>query len=213
MRVEHTIAELDRLPGRSDPVRATLPRPVGRGGEPSARAAPVGGRTASGGDRVRGLHGRDQRLRLGGDGERGYHRRRVGERPATGLAGLDAESLTDTCDEHYPAWLALWVQEGRFRGLDTSRCGRRDPGALRVLDAALPPGACGPSPQRSRNEGTSVSQAGRHLITIRDRAGAVGGRRRHLNTSRPHAPRHPPRHPAHSRASPPGGRRPGCPMR
>lgn len=37
-----------------------------------------------------------------------------------GLAGLASESLTDTCDEHYPAWQALWVQEGRFRSLDAA---------------------------------------------------------------------------------------------
>lgn len=66
-----------------------------------------------------------------------------------GLAGLGSESLTDTCDEHYPAWQALWVQESRFRSLDAAviddeslarydfwmqRCRR----ALRPVAAAAP---------------------------------------------------------------------------
>jgi len=119
MRVEHTIAELDRLPGRSDPVRAVC-RDQSEGAashlpvQLRSEAGPRAGEAAfvdcmdvlsvfvsvamENGDTT-------------GDGL-GTIRNR--------LAGLDAESLTDTCDEHYPAWLALWVQEGRFRVLDTS---------------------------------------------------------------------------------------------
>ena len=117
MRVEHTTAELDRLPGRSDPVRAACrDQSEGAAGRLPIQLRPEAGPRAvetafvdcmdvlsvfvsvamEGGDTT-------------GDGL-GTIRNR--------LAGLDSESLTDTCDEHYPAWQALWVQEGRFRSLD-----------------------------------------------------------------------------------------------
>lgn len=119
MRAEHTIAELDRLPGRSDPVRtACSAQSAGAAGRlPMQLRSEAGARAVEtafvdcmdvlsvfvsvameNGDTT-------------GDGL-GTIRNR--------LAGLDSESLTDTCDEHYPAWQALWVQEGRFRWLDAN---------------------------------------------------------------------------------------------
>ena len=119
MRAEHTIAELDRLPGRSDPVRAAchdqsqgavarLPIQLRPGTGPRATEAAFGdcmdvmsvfvSVAMEGGDTT-------------GDGLGAVR---------NGLAGLDSESLTDTCDEHYPAWQALWVQEGRLRSLDVN---------------------------------------------------------------------------------------------
>ena len=81
MRAEHTTAELDRLPGRSDPVRVTC-RDQSEGA-PGRLPIQLRSETrpARGGGRVRGLHGRAECLRLRGDGQRGYHRRRTGVRP------------------------------------------------------------------------------------------------------------------------------------
>ena len=119
MRVEHTTAELDRLPGSSAPVRAACrDHSEGAAGrlpiQLRSEAGPRAAETAfvdcmdvlsvfvsvamESGDTT-------------GDGL-GTIRHR--------LTGLDSESLTDSCDEHYPAWQALWVQEGRFRSLDVN---------------------------------------------------------------------------------------------
>lgn len=119
MRVEHTTAELDRLPGRSTPVRAACrDQAEGAAGrlpiQLRSEAGPRAAETAfvdcmdvlsvfvsvamESGDTT--------------DDGLGTTRNR--------LAGLDSKSLTDTCDEHYPAWQALWVQEGRFRTLDVN---------------------------------------------------------------------------------------------
>ena len=119
MRVEHTTAELDRLPGRSAPVRAAC-RDQSEG---AAGRLPIQLRSEAGPRAVEtafvdcmdvlsvfvsvAMENGDTT-----DDGLGTIRGR--------LAGLDSESLTDTCDEHYPAWQALWVQEGRFRALDVN---------------------------------------------------------------------------------------------
>ena len=119
MRVEHTTAELDRLPGRSEPVRTAcndqsagaadqLPMQLRSEAGPRAEETAFGdcmdvlsvfvSVAMENGDTT-------------GDGLGAVRNR---------LAGLGSESLTDTCEEHYPAWQALWVQEGRFRALDVN---------------------------------------------------------------------------------------------
>ena len=102
-------------PLRSGP--SDVPRPVGRSAGPFANPAPAGTRPARGGGRVRGLHGRAECPRVRGDGQRDTTDEGLGT-VRNRLAGLDSESLTDTCDEHYEAWQALWVQEDGFRWLD-----------------------------------------------------------------------------------------------
>lgn len=119
MRAEHTTAELDRLPGRSDPVR-TACRDQSEG---AADRLPIQLRSETG-PRATEAAFVDCMDVLSvfvsvamdsgdttGDGL-GTVRNR--------LAGIESESLTDTCEEHYPAWQALWVQEGRFRSLDVN---------------------------------------------------------------------------------------------
>lgn len=119
MQVEHTIAELDRLPGRSDPVRAACrDQSEGAAGRlPMQLRSEAGPRAAETAfvDCMDVLSVFVSVAMESGDTTDdglGTIRNR--------LAGLDSDSLTDTCDEQYPAWLALWVQEGRFRGLDTN---------------------------------------------------------------------------------------------
>ena len=119
MRAEHTTAELDRLPGRSGPVRtACRDQSEGAAGRlPLQLRAEAGPRATEAAfvDCMDVLSVFVSVAMVSGDTtDDGLGAVR------TRLAGLDSESLTDTCDEHYPAWLALWVQEGRFRGLDTS---------------------------------------------------------------------------------------------
>ena len=117
MRAEHTTAELDRLPGRSDPVR-TACRDQSEG---AADRLPLQLRSKAGPRAAESAFVDcmdvlsvfvSVAMEAGASTGDGLGAVR------NGLAGLDAESLTDTCDEHYPAWQALWVQEGRFRALD-----------------------------------------------------------------------------------------------
>jgi len=117
MRAEHTTAELDRLPGRSDPVRAACRDQSGgavdrlpiqlrpEAGPRATEAAFVDCMDVLSVFVSVAMEGGDTT----GDGLGAVRNR---------LAGLDSESLTDNCEEHYPAWQALWVQEGRFRSLD-----------------------------------------------------------------------------------------------
>ena len=117
MRVEHTTAELDRLPGQSDPVRAAC-RDQSEG---AVGRLPIQLRSETG-PRAREAAFVDcmdvmsvlvsVAMDSGDTTGEGLGAVR------NGLAGLDSESLTDTCDEHYPAWQALWVQERRGRSLD-----------------------------------------------------------------------------------------------
>lgn len=119
MRVEHTTAELDRLPGRSDPVRAACrDQSEEAAGRLPIQLRPEAGPRAAEAAFVDCMDVLSVFVSVAmesgdttGDGL-GTTRNQ--------LAGLDSESLTDTCDEHYPAWQALWVQEGRFRALDVN---------------------------------------------------------------------------------------------
>lgn len=119
MRAEHTTAELDRLPGRSDPVRGAC-RDLSEGavGRLPIQLRPETGPRAAEAAFVDCMDVLSVFVSVAmengdttGDG--------LGT-VRNGLAGLDSESLTDTCDEHFPAWQALWVQEGRFRSLDVA---------------------------------------------------------------------------------------------
>ena len=119
MRAEHTTAELDRLPGRSDPIRVTC-----RGqSEGAPGRLPIQLRSEAGPRAAEAAfaHCMDVlsvfvSVAMGSgdttDDGLGSVRNR--------LAGLDAESLTDTCDEHYEAWQALWVQAYGFRWRDVN---------------------------------------------------------------------------------------------
>ncbi|MDE2882714.1 MAG: hypothetical protein OXP70_12715 [Acidobacteriota bacterium] len=119
MRAEHTTAELDRLPGRSDPVRAACRDQSGGavGRLPIQLRSETGPRATEAAfvDCMDVMSVFVSVAMDSGDStDDGLGTVR------NGLAGLDSESLTDTCDEHYPAWQALWVQEGRFRSLDAA---------------------------------------------------------------------------------------------
>ena len=118
MRVEHTTAELDRLPGRSEPVRAACrDQSEGAVGRLPIQLRPETGPRATETAFVDCMDVLSVFVSVAMD--TGDTTGRWTGRPSgTGLAGLDSESLTDTCEEHYPAWQALWVQEGRFRSLD-----------------------------------------------------------------------------------------------
>ncbi|MDE2971816.1 MAG: hypothetical protein OXU35_05860 [Acidobacteriota bacterium] len=117
MRAEHTTAELDRLPGRSDPVRtACRDQSEGAVGRLPVQLRSEAGPRAAESAFVDCMDVLSVFVSVAmengdttGDGL-GTIRNR--------LAGFDSESLTDTCEQHYPAWQALWVQEGRFRSLD-----------------------------------------------------------------------------------------------
>lgn len=117
MRAEHTTAELDRLPGRSDPVRVTCrDQSEGAPGRLPIQLRPERGPRAAEAAFVDCMDVLSVLVSVAMDsGDTtdeglGTVRKR--------LAGLDSESLTDTCDEHYEAWQALWVQEDGFRWLD-----------------------------------------------------------------------------------------------
>ena len=119
MRAEHTIAELDRLPGRSDPVRAVCrDQSGGAVGRLPIQLRPETGPRATEAAFVDCMDVMSVFVSVamenGDTTDDGLGTVRKG------LAGLDSESLTDTCDEHFPAWQALWVQEGRFRSLDAA---------------------------------------------------------------------------------------------
>ena len=122
MQAEHTIAELDRLPGRSDPVRAACrDQSEGAVGRLPIQLRPETGPRATEAAFVDCMDVMSVLVSVAMDGgdttDDGLGAVR------NGLAGLDSESLTDTCDEHYPAWQALWVREGRFRSLDVNDVG------------------------------------------------------------------------------------------
>ena len=119
MRVEHTTAELDRLPGRSAPVRAACRDqsegavgrlPIQLRSEAGPRAAETAFEDCM--DVLSVFVSVAMESGDTTDDGLGTVRNRLG--------GLDSESLTDTCDEHYPAWQALWIQGGRFRSLDAN---------------------------------------------------------------------------------------------
>ena len=119
MRVEHTTAELDRLPGRSAPVRAACRDqsegavgrlPIQLRSEAGPRAAETAFEDCM--DVLSVFVSVEMESGDTTDDGLGTVRNRLG--------GLDSESLTDTCDEHYPAWQALWIQGGRFRSLDAN---------------------------------------------------------------------------------------------
>ncbi|MDE2660970.1 MAG: hypothetical protein OXI45_12270 [Acidobacteriota bacterium] len=119
MRAEHTIAELDRLPGRSDPVRAVCrDQSGGAVGRLPIQLRPDTGPGATEAAFVDCMDVLSVFVSVamenGDTTDDGLGTVRKG------LAGLDSESLTDACEEHYPAWQALWVQEGRFRSLDAA---------------------------------------------------------------------------------------------
>lgn len=119
MRAEHTIAELDRLPGRSDPVRAVCrDQSGGAVGRLPIQLRPETGPRATEAAFVDCMDVMSVFVSVamenGDTTDDGLGIVR------NGLAGLDSGSLTDTCDEHFPAWQALWVQEGRFRSLDAA---------------------------------------------------------------------------------------------
>ena len=119
MRAEHTTAELERLPGRSDPVRtACRDQSEGAAGRLPVQLRSEAGPRAAESAFVDCMDVLSVFVSVAMDS---------GDTTDDGLgtirhrlAGLDSGSLTDTCDEHYPAWQALWVQEGRFRALDVN---------------------------------------------------------------------------------------------
>ena len=119
MRAEHTIAELDRLPGRSAPVRAACrDQSEGAVGRLPIQLRPGTGPRAAEAAFVDCMDVLSVFVSVAMD--RGDTTDDGLGAVRDGVAGLGSESLTDTCDEHYQAWQALWIQEGRFRSLDAN---------------------------------------------------------------------------------------------
>ena len=109
MRAEHTTTELDQLPGRSDPVRvACRDQSEGAPGRLPIQLRPEQGPRAAEAAFVDCMDVLSVFVSVAMDS---------GDSTEDGLgtvrnrlAGVDSESLTDTCDEHYEAWQALWVR-------------------------------------------------------------------------------------------------------
>ena len=118
MRTGHTTAELDLLPGDSDPVRvACREHSEGAPDRLPIQVRPERGPRAAEAAFADCMDVLTVFVSVAMDSEDttedglGAVRNR--------LAGLDSEAVADTCDEHYPAWQILWVQEASGRRLDT----------------------------------------------------------------------------------------------
>ena len=106
----YTIRELNRLPGNSDPVRATCRDHSGR----APSLLPVQLRSEAGPRAVEAafVDCMDVLTVLISVAMEGGDRTEDGLKAVRDrLAERDSQSLADTCDEHYPAWRALWVRE------------------------------------------------------------------------------------------------------